>query len=98
MATRGTAVHQTSKQPLYLQHQGHSRTVVGVDMTKNGNWLLIFDPSKSVSSQLRLQSLAVEDNSNSKTSLVLLQICFNPFIRNGSTRFSFATHPEEKEN
>ncbi|GAA5991586.1 hypothetical protein JCM10908_005775 [Rhodotorula pacifica] len=30
----GTAVHRTDKQPLYLQHQGHSRTIVGVEIGK----------------------------------------------------------------
>ncbi|KAI5477864.1 zinc finger with UFM1-specific peptidase domain protein [Pseudohyphozyma bogoriensis] len=38
--------------PLYLQHDGHSRTVVGVDRGKNGDWLLIFDPSKSPNKHL----------------------------------------------
>lgn len=36
----------TSRQPLYLQHQGHSRTVVGVEQDKNGEWLLLYDPGK----------------------------------------------------
>ncbi|KAL2792471.1 zinc finger-containing ubiquitin peptidase 1 isoform 1 [Daubentonia madagascariensis] len=35
----------TSKPPIYLQHQGHSRTVVGIEERKNRTlWLLIFDP------------------------------------------------------
>ncbi|XP_062953331.1 zinc finger-containing ubiquitin peptidase 1 isoform X3 [Cynocephalus volans] len=35
----------TSKPPLYLQHQGHSRTVVGIEERKNRTLcLLIFDP------------------------------------------------------
>ncbi|GAB6032478.1 hypothetical protein CHUAL_011109 [Chamberlinius hualienensis] len=34
--------------PLYLQHQGHSRTIVGVEQLKDGGHrLLIFDPSHS---------------------------------------------------
>ncbi|KAK4053317.1 hypothetical protein OIO90_003929 [Microbotryomycetes sp. JL221] len=50
MATKGEPVLVTSKAPLYLQHQGHSRTVVGVDVTKNGDsWLLLYDPGLSVS-------------------------------------------------
>ncbi|KAK7107377.1 zinc finger-containing ubiquitin peptidase 1-like [Littorina saxatilis] len=33
------------KPPLYLQHQGHSRTIVGVEELRNGNInLLLFDP------------------------------------------------------
>lgn len=34
--------------PLYLQHEGHSRTIVGYEQLRNGNIrLLIFDPSTS---------------------------------------------------
>lgn len=46
MESNGTPVQMTGKQPLYLQHDGHSRTVVGVDVGKGGEWLLIFDPGK----------------------------------------------------
>lgn len=35
----------TNKPPIYLQHQGHSRTIVGVEERNNGTLcLLIFDP------------------------------------------------------
>ncbi|XP_041109152.1 zinc finger-containing ubiquitin peptidase 1 isoform X3 [Polyodon spathula] len=38
-------VIQTASPPIYLQHQGHSRTIVGIEERKNGNLcLLIFDP------------------------------------------------------
>ncbi|XP_066229501.1 zinc finger-containing ubiquitin peptidase 1 isoform X1 [Saccopteryx leptura] len=41
----GPKVVCTSKPPLYLQHQGHSRTVVGIEERKNRTLcLLIFDP------------------------------------------------------
>ncbi|XP_065339015.1 zinc finger-containing ubiquitin peptidase 1-like isoform X2 [Cloeon dipterum] len=34
------------KPPLYLQHQGHSRTVVGVEQSKDGSInMIVFDPS-----------------------------------------------------
>uniref|UniRef100_A0A8D8QUU4 Zinc finger-containing ubiquitin peptidase 1 n=2 Tax=Cacopsylla melanoneura TaxID=428564 RepID=A0A8D8QUU4_9HEMI len=37
------------KPPLYLQHQGHSRTIMGVEQLKDGSLhLLILDPSHSV--------------------------------------------------
>ena len=36
--------------PVYLQHQGHSRTVVGVEQLKNSLRLLILDPSHSPAS------------------------------------------------
>ncbi|POY73478.1 hypothetical protein BMF94_3415 [Rhodotorula taiwanensis] len=33
-ASRGTPVHRTGQHPLYLQHQGHSRTIVGIEIGK----------------------------------------------------------------
>ncbi|KAJ2724754.1 hypothetical protein GGI07_001715 [Coemansia sp. Benny D115] len=32
------------RHPLYLQHQGHSRTVVGVELAESSTNLLVFDP------------------------------------------------------
>lgn len=46
MNSKGTAIRLTNKQPLYLQHQGHSRTVIGVEVGKGGDFLLIADPGK----------------------------------------------------
>ncbi|XP_036395261.1 zinc finger-containing ubiquitin peptidase 1 [Megalops cyprinoides] len=48
-ACRGTRlpprVVQTTQPPIYLQHQGHSRSIVGIEQKKNGSFcLLIFDP------------------------------------------------------
>ncbi|XP_061430909.1 zinc finger-containing ubiquitin peptidase 1 isoform X3 [Lethenteron reissneri] len=41
-------VVSTRLPPLYLQHQGHSRTVVGLEERRDGTlWLLIFDPAHS---------------------------------------------------
>ncbi|KTF89673.1 hypothetical protein cypCar_00007227 [Cyprinus carpio] len=38
-------VVQTTLPPIYLQHQGHSRSIVGVEQKVNGNLcLLLFDP------------------------------------------------------
>lgn len=31
--------------PIYLQHAGHSRSIVGILVTQNGNKLVVFDPS-----------------------------------------------------
>lgn len=47
MESKGSPVQKTHKQPLYLQHQGHSRTVIGVDVGKGGEWLLLFDPGRN---------------------------------------------------
>jgi Peptidase family C78 len=44
----GSVVRTTDKMPLYLQHQGHSRTVVGIEVARNGEmYLLVFDPARS---------------------------------------------------
>ncbi|KAM6279609.1 zinc finger-containing ubiquitin peptidase 1 [Porphyrio hochstetteri] len=41
----GAKVVCTSKPPIYLQHQGHSRTIVGIEEKKNRTLcLLLFDP------------------------------------------------------
>ncbi len=41
------AVTVTDKPPIILQHKGHSRTIVGVEQTKNGIInLLTFDPGR----------------------------------------------------
>nr|XP_029535237.1 zinc finger-containing ubiquitin peptidase 1-like isoform X3 [Oncorhynchus nerka] len=41
-------VVQTTQPPLYLQHQGHSRSIVGVEQKKNGSLcLLLLDPGCS---------------------------------------------------
>lgn len=48
---------QTSLPPLYLQHQGHSRTVVGLEQKKNGSLcLLILDPGSSVADIRKMQN------------------------------------------
>uniref|UniRef100_A0A8D0C1D2 Zinc finger containing ubiquitin peptidase 1 n=1 Tax=Salvator merianae TaxID=96440 RepID=A0A8D0C1D2_SALMN len=44
----GAKVVCTSKPPIYLQHQGHSRTIIGIEERKNKSLcLLIFDPGYS---------------------------------------------------
>eukprot|EP00842_Homolaphlyctis_polyrhiza_P001955 jgi/Hompol1/2760/HPOL_003022-RA len=47
--------------PIYLQYQGHSQTVVGVERTWNGaSWnLLIFDPGDILNPALQQQILSV---------------------------------------
>ncbi|XP_075952683.1 zinc finger-containing ubiquitin peptidase 1 isoform X1 [Anarhichas minor] len=47
----------TSLPPLYLQHQGHSRSIVGMEQKKNGSLcLLLLDPGISASDTRRLLS------------------------------------------
>ncbi|KAJ2800849.1 hypothetical protein H4R20_003908 [Coemansia guatemalensis] len=40
-----TGVCLTARLPLYLQHQGHSRTIVGVEIADAGTFLLVLDPN-----------------------------------------------------
>ncbi|XP_024857824.1 zinc finger-containing ubiquitin peptidase 1 isoform X4 [Kryptolebias marmoratus] len=48
---------QTGLPPLYLQHQGHSRSVVGFEQKKNGSFcLLLLDPGSSMSDIRKLLS------------------------------------------
>ncbi|XP_059195964.1 zinc finger-containing ubiquitin peptidase 1 isoform X2 [Centropristis striata] len=48
---------QTSMPPLYLQHQGHSRSIVGLEQKKNGSLcLLLLDPGTSASDTKKLLS------------------------------------------
>ncbi|KAJ2307445.1 hypothetical protein IWW55_000969 [Coemansia sp. RSA 2706] len=44
----GQKLRFTNKHPLYLQHQGHSRTVVGVELSDVGTSILLFDPDVAV--------------------------------------------------
>ena len=44
---QGEAIRITERMPIILQHQGHSRTIVGYEVTKKGEVnLLTFDPSR----------------------------------------------------
>ncbi|CAL8248108.1 unnamed protein product [Lota lota] len=48
-------VVQTSLPPLYLQHQGHSRSIVGVEERKNGSLcLLVLDPDCGLANARKL--------------------------------------------
>lgn len=50
-------VVQTTLPPIYLQHQGHSRSIVGVEQKVNGNLsLLLFDPVCAPGEMRRLLS------------------------------------------
>ncbi|KAI8142805.1 peptidase family C78-domain-containing protein [Fennellomyces sp. T-0311] len=43
----GKTVYNTNKPPLYLQHAGHSRTVVGIELLRDGKRnLVVFDPGR----------------------------------------------------
>lgn len=57
MSSKGNAIKLTNKLPLYLQHSGHSQTVVGFEMDAKGREnLLIYDPAKTVPASLKSAS------------------------------------------
>lgn len=43
-------VHMTNKAPIYIQHEGHSRTIVGIEVINRGEKrnLLVFDPDRNL--------------------------------------------------
>ncbi|KAI1796022.1 peptidase family C78-domain-containing protein [Ganoderma leucocontextum] len=56
------AVVVTDRPPIILQHDGHSRTVVGVEQVKNGViYLLTFDPGRRLPSHVRQTGLKYHD-------------------------------------
>lgn len=60
-ALRGAqAVTVTERMPIILQHQGHSRTIIGYEATKSGINLLLFDPSKQVARPVLSQSSFID--------------------------------------
>ncbi|PCH38291.1 DUF1671-domain-containing protein [Wolfiporia cocos MD-104 SS10] len=63
-ALRGTnAIVITDKMPLILQHDGHSRTVVGCERCSDGNInLLVFDPSRYIPQDIWDAGLAVHNS------------------------------------
>ena len=48
--------------PLYLQHQGHSRTIVGIEVLScGGHRLLVFDPSHTKSAMASLRKCTIPE-------------------------------------
>lgn len=47
LGARSGLSYITRHLPLFLQHQGHSRTIIGYEATRNSENILLFDPSYS---------------------------------------------------
>ncbi|KAI7882091.1 peptidase family C78-domain-containing protein [Mucor mucedo] len=70
--TEQTNVYITDRPPLYLQHQGHSRTVVGIEVLKSGKRnLILFDPGRRM---LRSYRKVQEEDEDTVTSRFLAKI------------------------
>ncbi|KAG8952651.1 hypothetical protein FRC04_004013 [Tulasnella sp. 424] len=60
----GPQIIMSNHMPIVLQHNGHSRTIVGYELTKYGvTNLLIFDPARSIKEPLRKAALASHSRS-----------------------------------
>jgi hypothetical protein len=52
--TMAASCRISDRPPLYLQHAGHSRTIVGIEHLKSGKTnLILFDPGKSPSAKMK---------------------------------------------
>ncbi|KAF8350868.1 peptidase family C78-domain-containing protein [Amanita rubescens] len=64
---RASAVTVTDRMPFILQHDGHSRTVVGYEIVRDSTNLLTFDPALTLDSRVR--SAAIESSSQQTDTL-----------------------------
>ncbi|ORE00926.1 DUF1671-domain-containing protein [Rhizopus microsporus var. microsporus] len=66
---KGRKVYITHRPPLYLQHQGHSRTVIGIEILKSGKRnLIIFDPGRRMLRSFRKRVNYNEESDSSSSS------------------------------
>lgn len=70
MGSNGSSVRICEdRMPLYLQHQGHSRVIVGVEQTKSGDMnLLVFDCGKKIASRMKEAAAKLPDRKHRKVS------------------------------
>lgn len=89
-ALRGASpVTCTDRIPIILQHQGHSRTIIGYEVSKTGLVnLLMFDPAKLVSAQSRF-SPAVRGHLQTYTSFPLVIFHLNSHPHSFPLIFTF---------
>ncbi|KAJ7771761.1 peptidase family C78-domain-containing protein [Mycena metata] len=67
-----SAVTVTSRMPMILQHAGHSRTIVGYEVSKTGLVnLLVFDPSRLPNKRLRQEGLDAFSSMNARRNAPL---------------------------
>lgn len=72
-------VYITNRPPLYLQHQGHSRTVVGIELLKSGKRnLILFDPGRRMLRSYRQQPQPEQEEDDTVTSRFLAKIKHKP--------------------
>lgn len=74
-------VHMTNKAPIYIQHEGHSRTIVGIEVINQGEKrnLLVFDPDRKLP-----ESKAAMDERGGR---VLISYRLNPHVLGGKQQY-----------
>ncbi|KAF9978314.1 hypothetical protein BGZ73_002905 [Actinomortierella ambigua] len=87
-------VIQTRKPPLYLQHQGHSRTIVGIEVLRPGLYtLLVFDPGRKVPQRF-MQVPPMPSSTTASTNTQSTQ----PGHSSGSTSYHRSPPQKNKKN
>ncbi|KAI0028638.1 peptidase family C78-domain-containing protein [Vararia minispora EC-137] len=88
-----SAVTQTDRLPLVLQHNGHSRTIVGYEINRKGQIvLLVFDPSKRIRPPLR--HMALSNFKWSEVGSVAKDRSGTQKLRQHFTQLSLPRHPK----
>lgn len=60
-------VYNINISPLYLQHNGHSRTIIGIEKLVNGSRnLLVYDPAKQFNKEFITLSNKINENNQNK--------------------------------
>lgn len=100
---RRSPVTVTDKMPLVLQHEGHSRLVVGYEIMKDGSTnLLMFDPSKRVPDDLRAEvhsrsEIAGDISGHHHHGKRLMQQALRPFRPAEGKRRRSSKSPKRRE-
>ncbi|KAH0584076.1 Zinc finger with UFM1-specific peptidase domain protein [Termitomyces sp. J132] len=91
-ALRGASpIVVTDRMPIILQHQGHSRTIVGYEVTKTGKIkLLMFDPSMNFDNLTKQLALALYTHNTSSSDSRKRSSGSSSASRSGPKRFRAA--------
>ncbi|MBW0465383.1 hypothetical protein O181_005098 [Austropuccinia psidii MF-1] len=69
LMSKDCRIKLTHKLPLYFQHSGHSRTIIGVETDNQGiQNFLILDPAKSISTPIKTASQLIRSIADSNSS------------------------------
>ncbi|KAJ6606550.1 peptidase family C78-domain-containing protein [Mycena vulgaris] len=97
-----SAITVTARMPLILQHNGHSRTIVGYEVSKNGYVnLLMFDPSKLPSKRLRQMGLDLFSSMPSRHNMApntTNAVASSSSVKRPGTSLSFTNPPPLKRS